>query len=583
MSVTADDDGVPAPSGKSGGWREFLTAEDSWAIFVAFFLIGIGALNHFSRPLEKISEEFEALDVRLAIERERAPFRTLQWHQLSDAKTDLKRSSEPTAKKLSAWLPELQTWTTNPVDAFLLSEKAAASKSEKAQAALSTLSEKASGLKTLAAEAESAAEAAGFLSTELNAAAESRIREYRAQLARHRVASRKANAPPYNLLGALAVFGLAAALVLAAGVACMGRAAGPFLRGFGLIYLLAILAFLIASQADVKAAGFGDPAWAILLGLLISNTIGTPRGAVPAVQTEYYIKIGLVLLGVEILFGKILVIGLPGIFVAWVVTPIVFILTYLFGQYLLKIPSRSLNLTLSADMSVCGVSAAIATAAACRAKKEELTLAIGISLIFTSIMMIVMPNVIQMLGMDPVLGGAWIGGTIDATGAVVAAGAFLGDQALYVAATIKMIQNILIGVIAFFVAVYWVTCVERSPAGERPSAAEIWRRFPKFVLGFLAASIVFSAIYEALGSDLGETLISNGLIQGWTKTIREWCFSLAFVSIGLATNFRSLCHHLTGGKPVVLYVCGQALNLALTLGAAYLMFRVIFTDVAERL
>ena len=303
----------------------------------------------------------------------------------------------------------------------------------------------------------------------------------------------------------------------------------------------------------------------------------------PAVRTEYYIKIGLVLLGAEILFGKILVIGMPGIFVAWVVTPVVFVLTYLFGQYVLKIPSKSLNLTLSADMSVCGVSAAIATAAACRAKKEELTLAVGISLIFTSIMMIALPNVIQAIGMDPVLGGAWIGGTIDATGAVAAAGAYLGDQALYVAATIKMIQNILIGVIAFCVAVYWVTRVERSKTGERFSAWEIWRRFPKFVLGFLAASIVFSVIYEMLGSDLGETLITNGVIKGWTRTLRGWFFCLAFVSIGLATDFRSLRSYLAGGKPIVLYVCGQALNLALTLGVAYLMFRVIFTDVTESL
>lgn len=122
--------------------------------------------------------------------------------------------------------------------------------------------------------------------------------------------------------------------------------------------------------------------------------------------------------------------------------------------------SKTLNITLAADMLVCGVSAAIATAAACRAKKEELTLAIGISLVFTSVMMIVIPNIINATGMDHVLGGAWIGGTIDATGAVAAAGAFLSDKALYVAATVKLIQNILIGVIAFAVALYWVTWVE---------------------------------------------------------------------------------------------------------------------------
>ena len=198
------------------------------------------------------------------------------------------------------------------------------------------------------------------------------------------------------------------------------------------------------------------------------------------------------------LFSKILAIGMPGIFVAWLVTPVVLYTTYQFGQRVVKMPSRTLNVTISADMSVCGVSAAIATAAACRAKKEELTLAIGMSLVFTSIMMVVMPAFIKAVDMPHVLGGAWMGGTIDSTGAVAAAGAFLSDTALYVAATIKMIQNVLIGVVAFVVAVIWTTKIDNVP-GQKVSPWEIWYRFPKFVLGFLAASIIFSLIYGWLG------------------------------------------------------------------------------------
>jgi len=229
------------------------------------------------------------------------------------------------------------------------------------------------------------------------------------------------------------------------GIKVMGNSMLEFMKGFTFVFLIAILAYLAASNATMKHYGVGYAAWAILFGLIISNTIGTPKWVMPAVQTEYYIKTGLVLLGAEILFGKILSIGVPGIFVAWVVTPIVLISTYLFGQKILKIHSKTLNITISSDMSVCGVSAAIATAAACRAKKEELTLAVGLSLIFTSIMMIVMPAIIKAFNIPHVLGGAWMGGTIDATGAVAAAGAFLSDRALYVVATIKMIQNVLIG------------------------------------------------------------------------------------------------------------------------------------------
>ena len=233
-------------------------------------------------------------------------------------------------------------------------------------------------------------------------------------------------------------------------------------------------------------------------------------------------------------------------------------------------------------MSVCGVSAAVATAAACNAKKEELTLAVGLSMIFASIMMIVLPLFINWVGMPEVLGGAWIGGTIDATGAVVAAGAFLGDNALNVAATIKMIQNILIGLIAFCVAVYSTTRVEGA-GKQKVGISEIWKRFPKFILGFIGASILFSTIYTIIGDNLGYSIIDHGVIRGFTKDLRGWMFALAFVSIGLGTNFKELKVHFNHGKPLILYFFGQAFNLIFTLGMAYLMFYKVFPEVAESL
>jgi uncharacterized membrane protein YadS len=362
----------------------------------------------------------------------------------------------------------------------------------------------------------------------------------------------------------------------------MGKAFGKFFGAFAFVFLIAVLAYCASAQATAKAYGIGYAAWAILFGLIISNTVGTPKWVMPAVQTEYYIKTGLVLLGAEILFGKILSIGVPGIFVAWVVTPIVLVSTYIFGQKVVKVPSKTLNITVSADMSVCGVSAAIATAAACRAKKEELTLAVGLSLVFTSVMMIVMPAFIKAVGIPEVLGGAWMGGTIDATGAVAAAGAFLGDRALYVAATIKMIQNVLIGVVAFCVAVYWVARVD-AVQGQKVPASEIWYRFPKFVLGFIAASIVFSLLYQSFGSDAGYALVEHGAIRGFSRIFRGWFFCLAFASIGLATNFRELGEYFKGGKPLILYVCGQSFNLILTLTMAYIMFYLVFPEITARI
>lgn len=367
-------------------------------------------------------------------------------------------------------------------------------------------------------------------------------------------------------------------IVFGGGLTAMNKPAVPFVRGFGAVFLLAILAYVLAGQELVRHYNLEYALWALGIGLVISNTVGTPEFIKPALRTEFYIKTGLVLLGAGVLFSRLLSLGVPGIFVAWVVTPIVLISTYIFGQKVLKIESRSLNMVISADMSVCGVSAAIATAAACRAKKEELSFAIGLSLTFTVIMMIVLPAVITALGLSPALGGAWLGGTIDATGAVAAAGGMLGDEALQVAATIKMIQNILIGVTAFGVAVYWVARVEQADAGTRPNAMEIWYRFPKFVLGFVAASIVFSILYKTLPG--GDVLVST--MHAGTKTLRGWFFCLAFVSIGLETDFRKLTHFLKGGKPLILYLCGQTLNLILTFAMAWLMFEVVFKDAIEK-
>jgi len=370
--------------------------------------------------------------------------------------------------------------------------------------------------------------------------------------------------------------------ILFAGVSLMmGRQATAFLKGFVLVFSLAVAAYLLANQVDFRNMGLGYALWAILLGLFVSNVFGIPDVVRPALQPELYIKTGLILLGGEVLFGKILAIGLPGIFVAWVVTPVVLVSTYWFGQKVLKISSKTLNITISADMSVCGVSAAIATAAACKASREELTTAVGLSMIFTSIMMVALPAFINAVGMPEVLGGAWIGGTIDATGAVVAAGAFLGDTALNVAATIKMIQNILIGVLAFGVAMYWTTKVDRS-AGQTVGISEIWLRFPRFVLGFLGASIVFSLLVEMLDPNTAIVLIEDGVLD-FTSDMRGWLFCLAFTSIGLSANFRELKSQFHGGKPLVLYLCGQTLNLCLTLLMAWIMFYQVFPEITESL
>jgi len=437
-------------------------------------------------------------------------------------------------------------------------------------------------LKQQVSQTEAKAEAAGFQNAQLNADTSNAIEHWLKLRSMESSAKKKISNKPYNLFPGLIGLFILFSVIFAVGMHFIDGSSAKFLKGFGLVFAVGVLSYVMSGQATMKQYGIGYAAWAIAIGLIISNTIGTPEWAKKALQVEFFIKTGLVLLGAEVLFNKIVAIGIPGIFVAWVVTPVVLISTFIFGQKVIKLPSKTLNMTISADMSVCGTSAAIAAAAACKAKKEELTLAIGLSLIFTSIMMVVMPAIIKATGMPYILGGAWMGGTIDATGAVAAAGAFLSEKALYVAATIKMIQNVLIGVTAFGIAIYWCTkvdCVE----GQKVGAMEIWHRFPKFVLGFLVASVIFSIAYSALGSDAGFTMIDQGVLRGFSRLFRGWFFCLSFAAIGLATNFRALKHYFKGGKPLILYVCGQSLNLCLTLAMAYLMFYVVFPDITSKI
>ena len=345
----------------------------------------------------------------------------------------------------------------------------------------------------------------------------------------------------------------------------MKKPVSRFLLAFPAVFLLSLLSFFIAGNRLLAAYVLGYALWALVMGLIVSNFLGVPDWLRPAVQTELFIKTGLVILGAEIVFGKILTLGQYGIIVAWGVTPIVLIAMFWFGYRFLRLPP-SFAVTISAATSVCGVSAAIAAAGASKAKKEHLTLAVGMTLIFTVVMMVFMPLFCRWLGMDVLLAGAWIGGTIDSTGAVVAAGQLLGERAMQTAAVIKLIQNVLIGVIAFFIALYWVTRIEPA-GGERPSLVEIWNRFPKFVLGFILASLVVSLLLVPL---FGSEQVDESLLI--SKEFRAWFFCLAFLSIGMDSNFRALGQQMAGGRPLLLYCVGQSFNLVLTLLVAWLVF-----------
>ncbi len=571
---------VVIESGKTT-FKDLYTKEDWMAIWLGFILLIVGLLIYLPNPPEKAAE-IPKYNTILKEEAAKAPFKTIEWYNASSAKRGIRARDQEFGKTIQNFLAAPSGWSSNPLDAVYRSkaEADAMSAPHKEAADKAKAAEDAALAKAKAAQA--AAAAAGFKDASLNAAAEKEIKDWQAAKDKASKAKAKASVKPYNRIPYLIGLCVILAVFFGLGKAVMGQSFGKFVVGFPAVFFLAILAYMAETQSLMKYWGFGFPLWAIVFGLLISNTVGTPKWMQPAVATEYYIKTGLVLLGAEILFNKILAIGKPGIFIAWICTPVTLILTYWFGQRIIKMPSKTLNITISADMSVCGVSAAIATAAACKAKKEELTLAIGLSMVFTAICMVGQPAFAKLVGMPEILAGAWMGSTIDSTGAVAAAGAFLGEKALYVAATIKMIQNVLIGVTAFCVAVYWCAKVDCKP-GTSVSWWEIWYRFPKFVIGFIIASIVFSIIDQSMGKDMSTVMIDHGVLRGFTRIAREWFFALAFTSIGLETNFKEFGPYFKGGKPITLYVFGQSFQLCFTLLMGYIMFYIIFPEITARI
>ncbi len=356
------------------------------------------------------------------------------------------------------------------------------------------------------------------------------------------------------------------------GVKLQGEKVSKYIPAFLALFIVAIIVRLVSAEFTLNRY-LEWAFWALLIGLLISNTVGTPDWLKPAVRTEYYIKTGLVIMGFSVLFSNIAKFGLYGLGIAWIVTPIVIIFMWWLGTKVLKIGNKSLIITMAAATSVCGTSAAIATGAAARARKEDLSLAISISIIFTILMMVFEPMIIRACGMNELMGGALIGGTVDSTGAVVLAGNALGAEAEQAAVLVKSIQNILIGFIAFFVAIFFATRVDRT-AGQSVGAGEIWNRFPKFIIGFFVASLVASFIIQPLAGGTQVKAINSVLDQ-----YKNWAFVLAFTSIGLDTNFKQLARQMHGGKVLWLYIIGQVFNILLTLLAVWLLLSGVLFQV----
>jgi len=362
-----------------------------------------------------------------------------------------------------------------------------------------------------------------------------------------------------NLLWAVYI-GIAYLVLSLVALGFIGAGAGKLVVGFPVVFALAWVAQLIAGNSTVNYYGIEYVLWCLFLGLFVSNVLGVPAWLKPAVRTEFFIKSGLVILGAGILFGEIVQAGFYGILQGILVVGAVWYFTFWLCKKL-KVDDE-FAVVLSSAVSICGVSAAIATGGAIKADSRKISYTTSIVLICAIPMLVFQPMIARWLGLSDIVAGAWLGGTLDTSGSVVAAGALISDVAMKTGVIVKMSQNVLIGVAAFILSVVW-TMRSASVAGQgKPSAIEIWHRFPKFVLGFVVASVLFSFIVDP------KTVEST---KGALSGLRTWWFALAFTSIGLETRFGDLAK-MEGGRPAGAFLLGQLFNVLWTLLLAWLIF-----------
>jgi uncharacterized membrane protein YadS len=352
------------------------------------------------------------------------------------------------------------------------------------------------------------------------------------------------------------------------------KAASPgtvnFLVGLVIVVLLAFLARWFKGQVYGIQNLFGlgipgkvleYPIWAALVGLIANyflkaiNFFEYPKSGF---RTELFLKIGLVLLGAGISF-KVIVTAAAGAIVQGI---IMVASVYMFSWWLggkFGLPD-TLRAVMSTAVSICGVSAAIAAAGSVLAKKEEITYVTALVIITALPLMVIAPLLAGAMHMPEPVAGAWFGGNVDTTAAVVGAGTIYGETAQKIASIVKQTQNVLIGVVAFLLALYFTTVVEGKK--EKPSAAIIWQRFPKFVLGFIVASLIFTFGW----------ITKDG--SGAIGAMKDWAFCLAFVCMGLeleVAGFKKM-----GWAPVIVYLIVTVFNTVLALGVSWLIFGWLF-------
>ncbi|KAG1058161.1 hypothetical protein G6F43_000048 [Rhizopus delemar] len=369
--------------------------------------------------------------------------------------------------------------------------------------------------------------------------------------------------------------------------------------GYTAIFFIALISKVLANNVTLHKASIGDSIWAIIFGCFLRNCLPfyTKSNALPpwlkvAQQTELYIAISLVLLCIDISVLRPL--APRALFVSWIDTPTLFMVIAYFGWKVLKIDNQT-AIIMSGATFICGSSAAIALGSS-MGVPHKTEMPIAIISIFTIPSIIALPYVAKRLAFSAMVSGAWFGGCVDSTGAVIAAASIYGQkEAIDTSAVVKMMQNILIGPLSVLMAWAWsryelqaaykleeellrrnedlddVSLEDsQTPTVKRPNNScgsqkpkekayvLLWKRFPKFVLGFIVTAVLFNT---TINSDSDTRL----LVNNFCFYVSEWFSTLSFVSIGMGLQLNEMKQNIRSlGKLVTLYIVAQMVDIVVT-------------------
>src|SRR5580658_9290517 len=373
-------------------------------------------------------------------------------------------------------------------------------------------------------------------------------------------------------------------------ISFIGQKPRAFIPAFIFVFVLSTIIYFAGNWDQASRYNLEPPLVALVVGLVISNVIGLPRWLDAGFRVEFYIKLGIVLLGATLPFTLIIWAGPVAIAQASIVSIITFLVIFFAARWLGI--DRQLSAVLGAGGAVCGVSASIAIAGAIGAKKEYAPIAITVVIFWAIVMIFVLPLVAHGLQLPTGVAGAWIGTSefADAAGFAAAQtyGGFAGpasgiagtaDQAVWSFTLMKVVgRDVWIGVWALVLAIISTTRWEPEDSGHKPEAIEIWCRFPKFVLGFLAASLIVTWASRGYGLAEFNKSVAPTLVAP-VKDLRTWTFIFCFFSIGLTTRIRDLA--AAGNRPFAAFSAGVVVNVVLGFVLSVFVFASYWTNLAR--